>query len=94
MRDKCTIHGNVAYSNRAPHRPDEMAAYGNGTAAYAAVAAMRAARVPKTDAKRHTPSHPTSGKSATRRVCSSPIFPSVVNALAARIAIPVGNAET
>ena len=33
MRDKWTIHGNVAYINNAPHRPDEMAAYGNGTAA-------------------------------------------------------------
>jgi hypothetical protein len=33
MRDKCTIQGNVAYINKAPHRPDEMAAYGNGTAA-------------------------------------------------------------
>ena len=33
MRNKCTIHGNVAYINSALHRPDEIAAYGNGTAA-------------------------------------------------------------
>ena len=33
MRNKCTIHGNVAYINNAPHRPDDIAAYGKGTAA-------------------------------------------------------------
>ena len=55
---------------------------------------MRAARVPNTDAKRHTPSQPATGNITTRSVCNNPIFPKVVNALVARIAKPVGAADT
>ena len=68
MRAKCTIHGNVAYINNAPHLPEEIDAYGNGTAAYAAVAAIRAERVPMTEEKRQTPSQPTNGKRTTSSV--------------------------
>ena len=90
----CAAHGKSAYVTRPPQRPDAMEAHASGTAAYARVAATRAARVVRTEAKRHTPSHPTSGAPTTRSICSRPMLPSSAAPPAAVRPTPVGTDPT